>query len=141
MATPGREPVCPAQVKFARRSEGFMNRIQELVRFGKVFEDIGTNDKIIGSQSGDVVPVEIDLAERMVGDFRQEQISLISKGDLAAPLGQLTSEDAVSATEVKDRGFGIERYARLLDPLDRIIRLQSVEVGVVLVFEMMRDEL
>jgi len=141
VAAPGREPVCPAQVKLAGGPENLVDGIEELIGFGQMFKDVGTDDEIVSAEGGDVILVEIDLAERGFGDFGQQKVSLIGKCDLAAALDQLTAEHAVPAAEIESTGIRIEVDSGLLDPAHGIIGLKFIKVSVILMLEVVRDEL
>src|SRR5262249_19952514 len=97
---PGGEPIGPAQVKPAIWCKDLVNRIEELVWFGQVFEYVGADDEVILAERRQVVPVDIDLAKRCLRDFGQEKILLVRKTYLTAALHQLCPEYPMTETQI-----------------------------------------
>jgi len=138
---PRREPVCPTEVKFARGGEDFVGGIEELIGFGQMFEHVGTDDEIVSAEGGDIILVEVDLAEGGIGDLGQQKVSFVGECDLAAALGQMAAENTVPAAQVESAGTLIEFYSGLLNPADGIVGLELIKISVVLMLQVVRDEL
>lgn len=69
-----------------------------------------------------------------------EIISFIGKRDFATALFKFTTQDSVTAAQVNGRAAGTKRNSVTHDPLHRIASLHDVELGIVLVLQMVGDE-
>lgn len=116
-----------------------MNRINEPVGLGQMLEDIGTDHQIELAERGDIVLVQIDLAEGGIGDLRKQEISLVGKSYGTTMPGQLGAENAMTTAEVQNARFRIKAHAGLFDPPHGIVGLELVKEGIVFVLEMVGD--
>src|ERR1051325_8067105 len=105
-----------------------------------MLQDVRADNQVELSQFTNIFFIDVDFNERCVRNLRKQRVVLVRKCDLASSFFQFCTENAMSATKVQRSRFPVQLYATMLDPFDRVLRLQEIEGEIIFIFEMMGNQ-